>query len=260
MLADGQKLIRLADDAGNRVALPETGVAVTRNMAEDNGIRVGDTLRMHANGYRDVTAEVRAILPLEMDQGVYISREALRRLNWLPYAPTSVLLKGDALDLKKAADMDGVDKVRMRAQEYEDSITMLKTLNLVVLLLIGFSGSLAVVVYYNLGQLNYSERIRELATLKVLGFLPGETKRMVLRENIILSFVGLPLGLIAGVLLHRLVMEYALPSYIQFVQHIAPMSYALISVITVGFSMLVNWMLGGKIKSIDMVEALKSAE
>ena len=94
----------------------------------------------------------------------------------------------------------------------------------------------------------------------MLGFLTGETKRLVLRENIILSFVGLPLGLVASVFLHRLVMAYALPSYIQFVQHIALTSYALISVITVGFSMLVNWMLGGKIKSIDMVEALKSAE
>ena len=153
VLEDGQELIRLADDEGNRGSLPETGIAVTRKMAEDEGIRVGDTLKLHANGYRDVTVEVQAILPLEMDQGLYLSREALRRLDWLPYSPTSVLIQGDSIDLEKAADMDGVDKARTRAQEYEDSNTMLKTLNLVVLLLIGFSGSLALVIRSASGSL-----------------------------------------------------------------------------------------------------------
>jgi putative ABC transport system permease protein len=150
--------------------------------------------------------------------------------------------------------------VQTRQEENEDGNALLRTLNLVVLLLIGFSGGLALVVYYNLGQLNYSERIRELATLKVLGFTPGEMKKLVLRENILITCFGLPFGFAAGVLLHRWVMQSALPSAIQFVQHIEPLSVILIALITIGFSWIVNWVLGSKFKSIDMVEALKSAE
>jgi putative ABC transport system permease protein len=164
------------------------------------------------------------------------------------------------MDIEKARDMDGVDKVQTLMEEYEDSNTLLKTLNLVVLLLIAFSGGLALVVYYNLGQLNYSERLRELATLKVLGFLPGEMKKIVLRENTIVTCLGLPPGFAAGVVLHRLVMEYALPSSIQFVQHIEPMSAVLIALVTIGFSVVVNLILGSKFKSVNMVEALKSVE
>lgn len=260
VLENGQKMIRLQDESGNPLELPSDGVAVTRKLAEDEGIRMGDAFRLHTQGMRDVVTRVAQIVDIEMDQGLYVSREAWRRLGLLPWAPTAVLMKGDSLDLERAQDMDGVDKVQTRQEENEDGNALLRTLNLVVLLLIGFSGGLALVVYYNLGQLNYSERIRELATLKVLGFTPGEMKKLVLRENILITCFGLPFGFAVGVPLHRLVMQSALPSAIQFVQHIEPLSVVLITLITIGFSWIVNWALGSKFKSIDMVEALKSAE
>lgn len=260
VLENGQQLIHLEDESGGQIELPPSGVTVTRKMADEFHLQVGDMLRLHMNGKRDIEASVTQIVNLEMGQGLYFSREAWRKLELQPFSPTAVLLHGGPVDLAKAKDMDGVDRVQTLTMEYEDSNTMLKTLNLVVLLLIAFSGGLALVVYYNLGQLNYSERIRELATLKVLGFLPGEMKKIVLRENIIVTCLGLPFGFAAGVFLHRIVMEYALPSSIQFVQHIELSSSVLIALITVGFSLIVNLILGSKFKSINMVEALKSVE
>ncbi len=260
VLENGQRMIRFQDNSGGMVELPSSGVTLTRKMADDNGLQVGDTLRLHMNGKRDVTATVTQIVSLEMGQGLYFSREAWRKLDLQPFVPTAVLLEGGPPDLARIKDMDGVNKVQTLAQEYGDSNTLLMTLNLVVLLLIAFSGGLALVVYYNLGQLNYSERIRELATLKVLGFLPGEMKKLVLRENIIVTCLGLPVGFVAGIYLHRLVMEYALPSSIQFVQHIEHSSMAIIALITVGFSLIVNLILGSRFKAVNMVEALKSVD
>ena len=259
---NGQQMIDFRDESGNRVEPLENGVTVTRKVADVYGLHLGDTLRLHTSGKRDAGAEVTQIIDLEMDQGLYFSREAWRKLDLQPWTPTAALLKGDSLDLNQAAESaaDGVDRVQTRDEEHDDSNTLLQTLNLVVLLLIAFSGSLALVVYYNLGQLNYSERIRELATLRVLGFLPGEMKKLVLRENIILTCFGLPFGLALGVYLQDVVTKVALSDSFQFPQHIEPLSMVLIVLITIGFSLLVNWILGRKFRSIDMVEALKSVD
>lgn len=260
VLENDQALINFRDKAGNRVELPASGTAITRGVADEYGLKDGDTLRLHLNGRRDAETVVTRIIDLEMDQGLYFSREAWRTLDLLPWTPTAALMKGDLMDLTRTGDMDGVSRVQTREEEHGDSNTLLQTLNMVVLLLIGFSGSLALVVYYNLGQLNYSERIRELAALKVLGFLPREMKKLVLRENIILTCIGLPFGLVAGFYLQDLVTRVALPSPFQFPQHVEPSSIALIALLTIGFSLVVNWILGRKFKTINMVEALKSVD
>ena len=260
VLETGQALINFRDKAGNRVEPSASGVAITRGVADEYGLHIGDTLRLHTNGKKDADTVITRMIDLEMDQGLYFSREAWRRLDLLPWTPTAALLKGDSMDLERAGDMDGVIRVQTRNEELDDSNTLLQTLNMVVLLLIAFSGSLALVVYYNLGQLNYSERIRELAALKVLGFLPREMKKLVLRENIIITCIGLPFGLTAGFYLQDLVTEVALPSPFQFPQHIEPSSIGLIVLLTIGFSLIVNWILGRKFRTINMVEALKSVD
>lgn len=260
VLEDGQELIHFRDKTGNRVELPTSGATITRGVADEYGLQVGDTLRLDTNGKKDAETVVTRIIDLEMDQGLYFSREAWRRLDLLPRRPNVALLKGDSMDLARARDMDGVIRVQTRAQEHADSNTLLQTLNMVVVLLIAFSGSLSLVVYYNLGQLNYSERIRELAALKVLGFLPREMKKLVLRENIILTCIGIPFGLVAGFYLQQIVTEVALPSPFQFPQHVEPSSIALIVLLTIGFSLAVNGILGRKFRTINMVEALKSVD
>lgn len=260
VLQDGHDMIRLRDGDGNWVTLPGEGVALTRKAAEDYGLTLGDTLLLRVPGGRAVQTQIVRIVDLQLDQGIYASRSAWAQLDLFPWQPTAVLLRGDSLNLTAARDMDGVSKVRTLEEERNSNGSVLNIMNLVVVLMVIFSGALDLVVLYNLGQLNFSERIRELATLKVLGFTPREIKKLVLRENIIITFMGLPIGLLLGPGLHELVLDAGLPKTIQFVPYISLESWIITCVLTICFAMLVNWILGTKFKEVNMVEALKSVE
>ena len=137
---------------------------------------------------------------------------------------------------------------------------MLKSLNLVVIVLIVSAGMLAFVVLYNLNNINITERRRELATLKVLGFYDGEVRAYVYRENIILTFVGMAAGIVIGILLHRFIIETVEVDSAMFGRIIDFSSYIYSMLFTLGFSFFVNGVMYFKLKKIDMVESLKSVE
>ena len=137
---------------------------------------------------------------------------------------------------------------------------MLKSLNLVVIVLIVSAGMLAFVVLYNLNNINITERRRELATLKVLGFYDGEVSAYVYRENIILTFVGMAAGIVIGILLHRFIIETVEVDSAMFGRIIDFSSYIYSMLFTLGFSFFVNGVMYFKLKKIDMVESLKSVE
>jgi len=253
-------MVSLSDEDGNPVILGDDGVALTRKAADDYGLGLGDAISLRAPGGRGVSATVSHILDLQLDQGVYMARSVWEKMGLVPWMPTAALLRGDRLNLDAARDMDGVDKVRTLNEERMNSGTMLTIMNTVVLLLVLFAGALELMVFYNLGQLNFAERIRELATLKVLGFLPGEIRKLVLRENVIITLLGLPLGLAAGPLLLRVLLDYGLSNTIQFVPHIGWTCWGYTAALALMFTLVVNWMLGSKFKKVNMVEALKSVE
>ncbi len=260
VLQDGQELIRLADSQGESVDLPANGVALSRRAAEDYGLDLGDDILLRVPGGRATQTRVEKIVDLRLDQGIYLSRGAWEALNLGPWMPTAVLLRGDALNLPVAAGMDGVDKARGIEEERRSNTLNLQVMEFVVLMLVLFSGVLALVVFYNLGQLNLSERMRELATIKVLGFTPSEIKKLVLRENIIITIVGMLLGMVCGPVLHKTVLVSALPNTMQYVPYITRNSWIFTAMLTLAFAMLVNWMLGAKFKEVNMVESLKSVE
>ena len=137
---------------------------------------------------------------------------------------------------------------------------MIKILDLVIVVLIASAGALAFVVLYNLSNVNITERIREIATLKVLGFYDGEVSSYVFRENIILSLMGGAVGLLLGVLLCRFVIQTAEIDEVMFGRNIHPLSFVYAFVITVIFSLVVNLIMTGVLKKISMVESLKSVE
>jgi len=128
------------------------------------------------------------------------------------------------------------------------------------MLMVLFSGALALVVLYTLGQINFYERQRELATLMVLGFYPRENRRIILRENTIIAVLSIPIGLWVGPYLHNWVLRAGLPNTIEFVPYIAKVSWPYTTVITLIFAQAVNYIIGGKFKKVKMVEALKSVE
>lgn len=260
ILEDEHKHIRLMTNGTNQIQLPKDGLCLTRKAAEDYGVQLGDILQLRIPGGRGIAVPIVQLIDLQLDQGIYLSQTAFKKINLMPYMPTDVLLSGNGIDLDAAQAMDGVSKVRTLQQEKDNNNQTMLIMSLVVIVLVLFSGALAFVVFYNLGQLNFSERMRELATLKVLGFTPKEMKQLVLTENILITIMGLPLGLFAGPFLLNAVLTYGLPNTIHFIPYISPLSWVLTSILTICFSAIVNLILSKKFKSIDMVEALKSVE
>ena len=133
-------------------------------------------------------------------------------------------------------------------------------LNSVVVVLIICASLLAFVVLYNLTNINITERKREIATLKVLGFYEKEAASYVFRENIILTLIGIVLGLVFGIFLHQFVVVTAEVDIVMFDRNISALSYVWSALMTVIFSFLVSLAMRKRISSIDMVESLKSIE
>lgn len=134
------------------------------------------------------------------------------------------------------------------------------SLDVVTLVLIISAAALAIVVLYNLTNINVSERIRELSTIKVLGFYDGEVTMYVYRENVVLTLMGIVFGLILGLMLHRFVIITAELDIIMFSRTVHFASYLYSSLLTFGFSLIVMVIMHFKLKKVDMVEALKTQD
>ena len=137
---------------------------------------------------------------------------------------------------------------------------MLKSMDLIIYVLVAAAGLLAFVVLYNLNNINISERKRELATLKVLGFFDGEVSSYVNRENILLTLIGTGAGVFLGMALHRFIIVTAEVDMLMFGRMIAGKSYLYSILITFAFSAVVNGVMFFKLRGIDMIESLKSVE
>ena len=137
---------------------------------------------------------------------------------------------------------------------------MMSSLNYVVIILIVSAGLLAFVVLYNLQNVNISERIRELATIKVLGFYDKEVYSYVARETILLTIIGTILGLIGGYFLNAFILKTCEINMLRFKPTIEPISYIYAIALTTGFSIIVNIATYFALKKIDMIESLKSVE
>ena len=155
---------------------------------------------------------------------------------------------------------DGVMNVTYTNNIEDQLNTMLESLNLVIVVLIISAGLLAFVVLYNLNNINITERRRELATLKVLGFYDAEVSSYVYRENIMLTLFSIVIGIGLGAVLHRFVITTVEVDAVMFGRVVNWRSYLYSALFTVGFSLFVNWVMYYKLKKIDMVESLKSVE
>lgn len=161
---------------------------------------------------------------------------------------------------QKILKQDGVLSISYLRDIQKQLDDMLRSLNLVIVVLIVSAGMLAFVVLYNLNNINITERQRELATIKVLGFYDPEVAAYVYRENVILTFIGAGAGMIMGRLLHLFIIRTVEVDAAMFGRNINFPSYIYSLLFTVAFSAFVNWVMYFKLKRIDMVESLKSIE
>ena len=155
---------------------------------------------------------------------------------------------------------DGVTAVTVNEDMLERFSNMMRSMDLIVIVIILCAAGLAFIVLYNLTNINITERVREVATIKVLGFYEKETASYVFRENTVLTFLGSLLGLLLGYFLHRFVMSQIHIDLVAFDVHVRPVSYCYSVLLTLAFAWFVNRVMRRKIDSISMTESLKSVD
>ena len=170
------------------------------------------------------------------------------------------LAKDDAIAAQAITAVDEIDTLTFYTSIRENFASMIESLNFIVIVLIISAGALAFVVLYNLTNVNISERLREIATLKVLGFNEQEVNAYVYKENIILTLIGAFFGIFLGKVLHLVIMVVVELDLIMFGRNIELISYIISVIITVLFAMMVNQVMKKRLRSIQMVESLKSVE
>lgn len=242
-------------------------VILTEKMASLLNVKVGDQLTIEDEDHGDQTVTIGAICENYMSHYLYLSPEKYEELYGKPAEYNTIIYsvkdgKDDQIEKIgiKLLAMDGVLNVSYTSSIEGRLDDMLRSLNLVIVVLIVSAGMLAFVVLYNLNNINITERQRELATLKVLGFYDGEVASYVYRENILLTIIGSVVGMVLGNFLHRYIILTVEVEEAMFGRQIHWQSYLYSFLFTVAFSLFVNWVMFYKLKKIDMVESLKSVE
>ncbi len=232
---------------------------ICASLSERYDIREGDTLTLRNEDMETVNLKVSGIFENHVYNYVIASKENFD----LDISDAYVDFEEDT-DVHMAQTIIARNKNVTYVELFDDFKTrltnMMESLNLVVLAVIMSAAGLAFIVLYNLTNINITERLREIATIKVLGFYPGETAQYVFRENILLTFLGMIAGLFLGVLLHRFVMSQIIVDMVYFEVRILKKSYIYSMLLTFLFTFLVNLVMNGKLEKINMAESLKSVE
>ena len=252
-----------------RLAPTDDAIVIDEKMAGNLGISEGDTIKLLDNDEKEYPVEVCGICENYVGHYVYMTSSCYKKVFGEKPHDNLLLVKtteGAGPDPGNAAVAERVSKIKgvitySSIDETRDHFhESMKSLDVVVWIIIGAAAALAFLVLFNLTNINVTERVRELATLKVLGFYDGETASYVYRENIILTLMGALLGMLGGKWLHRWLIGTIEMEYMIFGHGLHGRSYMYAVILTVIFSLSVNFFSYFYIRRIDMVESLKSVE
>lgn len=247
------------------IPYPKAGEAVICDkLAERYQLRLGDTITLRDENQKEIQAVITGICENYIYNYVYLNTETYEQVFG------EAAYKNIYLNLPEGADahavaaaimkQEGVTAVTVNADTLVRFSSMMGSMNYIVLVIIVCAAALAFIVLYNLNNINITERIREIATIKVLGFYKRETATYVFRENLVLTLIGCVLGLFLGKLLHLYVMHEVDIDLVSFDVRVRAVSY----VLSIGFTFLFNWvvnrMMSGKLERIPMAESLKSVD
>ncbi|MDR0706247.1 MAG: FtsX-like permease family protein [Treponema sp.] len=260
VMGDGQRSLRFTDTEGRPVALPADGACITPRMANALGVMAGDAISTERLDGEAIPLTVAAIVDFPVGNEIYISRSAFEKVAAMPFMIRTLLIQGEPSNIEALRADPSISLVETKTEMRRNMLFVLKALRSLQIILIGFAGLLAFAVMMVLGRLNYFERVRELATLKVLGFFQNEMKRLVLRENIWITIFGLPIGAVCGFALLTLILNQATTPDLEIRPFISVSSFLISGVLLFGFTLLVNYLMGRKFRHIDMVASLKSVE
>lgn len=266
--SDFNTLINLTDvKSKNNLSLPEDGVLLTDKAAQLLGVEAGDNITLKDTDENETNVKVTNVVENYVYHYIYMSKSMYENLYDKSFDSNVILTKDFNLDnetednfVKDLMNMPEVASVTRISTAMNMMNDTMKSLNYVVVILIVSAGLLAFVVLYNLSNVNISERIRELATIKVLGFYDKEVYLYITRETIILTAIGLVLGLVAGYFLDFFILETCEINMLRFRKFVAPLSFVFAALITILFTIIVNIVTYFALKKINMIESLKSVE
>ena len=254
MVLNHTDLVTPTDYDWNRIKIEDDEVSVSQKMADMLGIGIGDTVKWHIMGSdKWIKTKIDKIHSDPTSQGFIMSADKLEDLD-LNYTPTSVVTEEHVT--KNYTAIKTTNSLKDMTSSWDE---LTEAMWLLIYILIFFASLLAVVVLYNLGLLSFTEIEREIATLKVLGFKTNALRKLLLTQNLWFTTIGYLLGIPVGYYILKVMWEssgdsfYILPS-------ISLMNLVITAAITFSLSILVNLMFSRKIKKLDMVESLKSAE
>lgn len=249
------------------IKLTENEICLTDKAAQLLGVKAGDTLILKDVDENEVNIKISNVVENYVSHYVYMTKETYKKLYNKDFKANVVFIQNVKLndeeqdklakEIMNMSEVSGIVNMTSTMKSIDD---MMNLLNYVVIVLIVSAGLLAFVVLYNLANVNISERIRELATIKVLGFYDKEVYDYIARETVILTIIGIALGLVAGYFLNYYLMGTCEINMLRFSKTIKPISYVYASLITIVFTLIVNIATYFALKKIDMIESLKSVE
>ena len=223
-------------------------VGLSRKLAEDMDIKVGDTIYWYK-------AKVGMIYRCSDTQGIAMLREDYEETG-AEYTPTLLMSNQKPENTKDKDYIISVSSKPDMEKAYENSMSMV---NLMVYMMIGFSSIMIIVVLYNSGSLSFNERIKELATLKVMGFRSGRIRQLLSVQNLWLSLVGIVIGIPLGNVSLNAMMNSNGENF-DYMLKLPMIDYVLSGILVMAVSMLVSFMFSKRIRKLDMVEVLKGCE
>ena len=256
----------LPDEEGKLLEFPGQGECIlTDKLAHAFELEVGDTITLTDENSHSMELTLSGIAENYLHNFVYMTTQTYEEAMGEP-----AVIKSIYLNAKEGVELHQVTADLMKEEEVasaqvssdsKDRFTqMIESLDLLVVLIIVCAAFLAFIVLYNLTNINITERIREIATIKVLGFYKNETASYIFRENLILTLIGAIAGLGLGTAFHAFVMSQVQVDQISFDVRILPISYVYSVLLTLVFALIVNWFMRGKLDRVSMTESLKSVD
>lgn len=265
--ADLDRFIHLTDLEENPRSLPKTGIAITQKAAELFDLSTGDHISLYDEDQKEWKVEVKEIVKNYLGSFIYMSPEYYASVTDQSMMDNAFLLRTDKMTTKeeemlseKLLATDAVTNTSFMSKQIETQEESMANLDSVVLIFVVLSGLLAFIVLYNLTNINISERVRELSTIKVLGFFDKEVTMYIVRENIIFTLLGIIGGFGVGYILTDFILQQASMENVIFPLVITWWSYVLSAGLTIVFTVIVMIVTHFKLKHIDMIDALKSNE
>lgn len=241
-----------------KLTLDDEGIIITDKIAKSLNKKINDNIKINIDGI-NYKLKIKGITKNYVGHYIYMNKKYYES-TISKYETNMLLVKGSNAKNKEILKFDSVSSINRVSKMIKNASIMFDAMNYVVILLIIASALLDFVVLYNLANVNISERQREIATLKVLGFYDKEVDDYINKENIIFTIIGIILGMIFGIFIIDLIVASIEIDNLRIIRYIKPISFVYSALITITFSFIVNIIIHFILKKINMIESLKSIE